>query len=385
MPLRVACSLLAVALLLSMQPVGAAQPKSDPRKEREQVRKRKAEVAAQVDVMRAEDAKVEKALADLNADVTTQEALLKTAEQAVTQAVAELSKAKADEQRVIATITKLETNMMDMAIRAYMGNDQPLEFGSLVTSQNIGEAVRQATLAQVVFGTAHDTKNQLQTAREDLTIIREQAQSAAELADNRRNEVAQRLEQLADSRNRQATFADQLEARIEARLAEAASLAQLDQQLSAEIARRQEALGRQNRGAKTLGSTGPIGDVPVRNVGGIWVHESIAEDVAALLEAAAADGIIFGGGGYRNPADQQRLREAHCPDPVNSPSTSCRPPTARPGMSQHERGLAIDFTYNGGVITSRSNPGYIWLAKNAGRFGLKNLPSEPWHWSTTGN
>ncbi|MBI3257760.1 MAG: D-alanyl-D-alanine carboxypeptidase family protein, partial [Actinobacteria bacterium] len=97
------------------------------------------------------------------------------------------------------------------------------------------------------------------------------------------------------------------------------------------------------------------------------------------------DGIVLGGGGYRSSSDQQRLREAHCPDPVSSPASSCSPPTARPGMSQHERGLAIDFTYDGGVITSRSNPGYRWLAANAGRFGMKNLPSEPWHWSTTGN
>ena len=27
---------------------------------------------------------------------------------------------------------------------------------------------------------------------------------------------------------------------------------------------------------------------------------------------------------------------------------------------------------------------FVWLAANAGRFGFSNLPSEPWHWSTTG-
>ena len=26
-----------------------------------------------------------------------------------------------------------------------------------------------------------------------------------------------------------------------------------------------------------------------------------------------------------------------------------------------------------------------WLAANAGSFGFRNLPSEPWHWSTNGN
>ena len=67
------------------------------------------------------------------------------------------------------------------------------------------------------------------------------------------------------------------------------------------------------------------------------------------------------------------------------PASACSPPTARPGQSNHERGLAIDFTYNGGSITTRSNPGFVWLAENAASFGFVNLPSEPWHWSTDGN
>jgi len=50
----------------------------------------------------------------------------------------------------------------------------------------------------------------------------------------------------------------------------------------------------------------------------------------------------------------------------------------------HERGLAIDFTYQGRVISSRSSPGYQWLAAHAGSYGFYNLPSEPWHWSTNG-
>ena len=35
-------------------------------------------------------------------------------------------------------------------------------------------------------------------------------------------------------------------------------------------------------------------------------------------------------------------------------------------------------------ITSRSSSAFQWLAANASRFGFYNLPSEPWHWSTTG-
>ena len=51
----------------------------------------------------------------------------------------------------------------------------------------------------------------------------------------------------------------------------------------------------------------------------------------------------------------------------------------------HERGLAIDFTCGGTTIGSHSSPCYKWLSAHASQYGLYNLPSEPWHWSTNGN
>ena len=76
----------------------------------------------------------------------------------------------------------------------------------------------------------------------------------------------------------------------------------------------------------------------------------------------------------------QRLR--HLPDAA----FACSPPTARPGTSEHERGLAIDFRCNGEPIGqhSRSNPCVVWLRAHAAAYGLYNLPSEAWHWSTSG-
>jgi LAS superfamily LD-carboxypeptidase LdcB len=66
------------------------------------------------------------------------------------------------------------------------------------------------------------------------------------------------------------------------------------------------------------------------------------------------------------------------------PASQCSPPTARPGTSMHERGLAIDFTSSGKLITSHADKAFVWLAANAARFGFYNLPSEPWHWSING-
>ncbi len=51
----------------------------------------------------------------------------------------------------------------------------------------------------------------------------------------------------------------------------------------------------------------------------------------------------------------------------------------------HEKGVAIDFSWNGDLIKSHSNPAWVWLNAHAAAYGLYNLPVEAWHWSTTGD
>jgi len=118
------------------------------------------------------------------------------------------------------------------------------------------------------------------------------------------------------------------------------------------------------------------------------VHGAIADNIGRRRADAGAGGGPLAGGGYRDPAGQIAVRRNNCGTSdyavYQMPASSCRPPTARPGTSQHERGLAIDFTYNGRIIGSRSGPAWNWLSANAASYGLYNLPSEPWHWSTTG-
>jgi probable HAF family extracellular repeat protein len=123
-------------------------------------------------------------------------------------------------------------------------------------------------------------------------------------------------------------------------------------------------------------------------VGGITVSTAIADELEALLAAAEADGFSLTGGGYRDNARQIELRRQNCGTSYYAiyemPSSECSPPTARPGTSMHERGLAIDFDCDGSLIRSRSSACFQWLADNAEDYGLYNLPSEPWHWSVDG-
>lgn len=119
-------------------------------------------------------------------------------------------------------------------------------------------------------------------------------------------------------------------------------------------------------------------------VQGTTVNVSIANNLNLLYNDIHAAGINLGGWGYRTFDQQISTRiKNHCPDIMNSPSTACNPQTAIPGTSNHEHGEAIDFTINGNTIHAGS-PAFSWLKINAGKYGLKNLPSENWHWSTTG-
>jgi septal ring factor EnvC (AmiA/AmiB activator) len=135
------------------------------------------------------------------------------------------------------------------------------------------------------------------------------------------------------------------------------------------------------------GGTRTVAAVKVVTVHGITVAEQIAADIDRLMAAADAAGIGLGGAGFRDPLGQIEIRRTNCGssdyDIFDKPASECNPPTARPGRSMHEQGLAIDFTC-GGKIVNRGDKCFAWLSANAAQFGLKVLPREPWHWSTTG-
>jgi hypothetical protein len=91
--------------------------------------------------------------------------------------------------------------------------------------------------------------------------------------------------------------------------------------------------------------------------------------IAQLL--AASGGRVTLTSGRRTYAEQAALRVTNgCPDVYSSPASSCRVPTARPGESQHERGLAADL---GGDLA--------WVRSVAGQYGIHApVRGEPWHW-----
>ena len=117
---------------------------------------------------------------------------------------------------------------------------------------------------------------------------------------------------------------------------------------------------------------------------GITVHKSVAFAFRRMIDAAKADGVALSGGGFRIKERQIQLRKINgCPDVWTAPASSCRVPTAIPGRSLHEIGMAVDITSGGRTISS-SSAAFKWLKAHAREYGFINLPSEAWHWSITG-
>jgi hypothetical protein len=120
------------------------------------------------------------------------------------------------------------------------------------------------------------------------------------------------------------------------------------------------------------------GGFGVKNAAGkLVVNSRVSGAVYAMAQAAKEDGVtLAASSGFRTMAHQTSLYEQN-PDPTR---------VARPGYSNHQMGLAIDFA---GLSASPGpvpgNAIWDWLARNAATYGYKNYPAEAWHWSVTGN
>ena len=382
---RAVAAAVAMMLLVASAPPAAAA--DDPTKQRREVQKKRAQIAAQIDVLKSSNDQLERALDDLESDVRSQDAQLAAARQAAEVAVRRVEAARQAEERTATELAQLRLELRDIAVDAYVrGPTRGLVVAMDATS--IADVARRQQLFDVAVGRGTQLADQLRATHEDLGIRRAETEEAQRQAAAERKEEEAKLGELKKAQDAKERVADSVERKLEAALAEADSLAALDAQLAAEIARRQRELARRLASRAGRGGALPaVGSIAVRSVRGIVVATSLADNLEALLAAAEADGIVLSGGGYRDSSAQVALRRAHCGgseyDIYQRPASQCSPPTARPGFSMHERGLAVDFTEGGGILT-RSSPGYRWLKANAARFGLYNLPSEPWHWSTNG-
>ena len=367
---------------------------------REERRQNEAAATAKASEVNSADAELEEisaALIAVNSAVNAQQSRVDNAQRQLSDAETALANAENAVTEGQALIVALEEQLANQAISSFINQDETSTV--LVESNDPNLGLRMQILVDEVTQSGVDLVDTLRAAREDLEVEQGIAEDAAEEAEVLSLELADELVVLEDSQGVQAELANAAEERFNSLLAEQVSLEALGVELAADEQRARDdlaaELARQAPPPSNGGGSGGGPTAPVTNSGeivnagnGIWVHTSIVGNVRRLLADAAAAGVPMAGGGYRDPAGQIRVRRNNCGTSdyavYQMPASQCRPPTARPGSSMHERGLAIDFTYNGRIIGSRSGPAWTWLKANAAGYGLYNLPSEPWHWSTSG-
>ena len=380
--------------------------------ERKQLQELAEEATASVDVAQATADDLIAALEAVRASVNAQQEAADNAARAVAETVA----TEADALERIAALEEdlaaAKQSLHDAVIQSYVTFQTPE--GSLsVLGNDPWDNARLEALVGFATGSRIDDIDELRRLGAELERWRTIAEEATDAARLRQEQADELLTQLYAAQDREAEFVLEAEERLETRLYEVQTLRAFDASLAAEIEReerriaqaleqqraaeaaRQRAQERAEREAAAAAQAAVSETVTVANadftlvwVRGFQVNSELADQTAGLVDAMAAEGFRLEGWGYRTHQSQISLRRAHCGSTPYAiwemPASRCRPPTARPGRSNHERGLAIDFTYNGRIISSRGSAVFQALQRIAPRFGFKNLPSEPWHWSVDG-
>lgn len=152
---------------------------------------------------------------------------------------------------------------------------------------------------------------------------------------------------------------------------------------------------------------GKLYKIRLCKVQGATVNVKIAENLNKMLNAAKADGVnLKPGSSYRTMENQINTAKSNGCYRSGSykkrgETNGCKISTAKPGYSNHQAGLAIDFQCGSSTICYPHQPSewctkngpserpkeyvcFKWLQEHAATYGFKNLPSEPWHWSING-
>jgi hypothetical protein len=348
-----------------------------------EIQRRKAEAAMKVDLLRLSAHQVQARLETVEAWVAAQEDVLEAAQAELVEATLAANEARAREEAKAAELAELEALMAEIAVAAYMRPPQMAAL-NVVLTHDLASAEKADVMLRAKAQRDDQVAQDLAEAEKALRALRAAADHEAAKAEEATDAAADALNELRQAKLEQAGLAERIKADLEATTAEVELLGGAEFETLLAVQRQTERL---------LASLSMDSAVPLASVRGITVHADIAPAVEALLNKAETDGIDLGGWGHRSTEQQVALRRRHCggegisdADAVYGRSPgSCSPPTAKPGTSMHELGLAIDFTYNGGSISTRQSPAYQWLAANAATYGLYNLPSEPWHWSVNGN
>lgn len=107
-----------------------------------------------------------------------------------------------------------------------------------------------------------------------------------------------------------------------------------------------------------------------------------AEDAAIAADLDALD--VFSG--YRSPAydDARCKRDGNCGGITRAKCSSHRTGYTFDIVVGNAPGHSVDSTNDQNRLHMSRTPAYLWMVKNAERFGFVNYAFEPWHWEFVG-
>lgn len=298
--------LLVIALVVSLCGTAVADGGSS-RQRRDDVRRRKASAAAQLNSLKASDDQLERAVATLDANVAAQSAKVDAARQASAVAAARVKQAKAKVAEVRTRIDSLNQRVRDQAVKAYMspGTDVLEE---LVNSEDVNQASRKRALLDNVNANQADALDNLRAARQDLEAAEAAAVQASAAADAARKSAESRLGELQQARSQQVRARQALQSRIAEFTGEVDAMNRQEASLTAMIQKEQASVGFTPRPASASGLIWPVNGPVTSGFGSRWgrMHKGIDIGVptGTPIHAAKAGTIIFCGqqSGYGNVA-----------------------------------------------------------------------------------
>jgi hypothetical protein len=120
--------------------------------------------------------------------------------------------------------------------------------------------------------------------------------------------------------------------------------------------------------------------------GNVVVNSRVSANFLALFQAATKDGVKMNAVSSFRSMDHQL---ALCSQNYGCENGDFRK-VARPGYSNHQLGIAIDFTEPSSSnaaaqncttrVRDTSSAQWKWLNANAAKFGIKQYSAESWHW-----
>jgi len=201
-------ALLLLAFIAPSASASTASKSADPaeaaRQQREEVRRKRAELASQIDLVKASDNEVAAALNEIDQNVRAQEARVADAKKAIEEAdhrVEDLNAQLAENQK---EVQRIEGELRKQAVERYVNPEGSFDAAKMLKSENFDQAEQRKALADTVSGNHRDVIDELKGAKAKIADLEQEARDARAEADARRVDEQEQLDQLSAARNEQA-------------------------------------------------------------------------------------------------------------------------------------------------------------------------------------